>query len=203
VWLAALDGRSAPRQVAANDAWKAYLVAGGYVTFVGEEKGMKFVYRVKEDGSELQKVVRIESAGALFSASPDGKWVAIQGAPDRMGWPSMVYPVGGGSLTLLCVPCYNGNGIERLGPDAVSWSADGKFLYLNFKDSIYAIPLRPGETLPPIPATGFRSKEEVAALPGARLIPDPEAVPGLDPSVYAFIRVTTHRNIYRVSAPPR
>ena len=47
--------------------------AGGYVLFLGEEKGTKFVYRVKEDGSDLQKVVRIDSGPSLFSASPDGK----------------------------------------------------------------------------------------------------------------------------------
>jgi hypothetical protein len=72
VWLAALNGRSAPRQIATTDGWKAYF-AGGYVVFFGVEKGTKFVYRVKEDGSELQKVVRIDSAALLFSASPDGK----------------------------------------------------------------------------------------------------------------------------------
>jgi Tol biopolymer transport system component len=69
-----------------------------------EEKGTRFVYRVKEDGSELQKVVRNDSGASLFSVSPDGKWVAIPGSTDEMAWPAMVYPVGGGSPTLLCVP---------------------------------------------------------------------------------------------------
>jgi hypothetical protein len=55
--------------------------------------------------------------------------------------------------------------------------------------------------LPPIPPSGFRSKEDVAALPGARLIPEPGAFPGPNPSIYAFTKVSTHRNIYRVSLP--
>jgi len=84
----------------------------------------------------------------------------------------MVYPVGGGSPRLLCVTCSGGNNVERVGPPGVSWSPDGKFLYLNFRGSVYAIPLRSGQMLPPIPASGFRSKEDVAALPGARLIPE-------------------------------
>ena len=62
VWLAALNGRSAPRQVTPIDGWEAYSAAGGYVVFMGQEKGAKFVYRIKEDGSQLQKVVRIDSA---------------------------------------------------------------------------------------------------------------------------------------------
>src|SRR5207247_6988258 len=46
VWVAALNGRSAPRQVTTNDGRKAYFAAGGYVFFMGEEKGTRFVYRV-------------------------------------------------------------------------------------------------------------------------------------------------------------
>jgi hypothetical protein len=83
----------------------------------------------------------------------------------------------------------------------VSWSPDGRFLYLRFRESVYAIPLAPGQMLPPIPASGFRSKEDVAALPGTRPIPEPGAFPGPNPSIYAFTKVTTHRNIYRVSLP--
>jgi hypothetical protein len=82
-----------------------------------------------------------------------------------------------------------------------AWSPDGKFLYLNFQGSIYAIPLRPGQMLPPIPPSGFRSKEDVAALPGAQLIPQQGAFPGPNPSIYAFTKISTHRNIYRVSVP--
>jgi Tol biopolymer transport system component len=201
VWVADLDGRSAPWQVSSKDAWRADFVAGGYIIFIGEELGAKVVYRIKEDGSDLKKVVRTDSAGALFSASPDGKWVAIPISTESMAWPSMVYPVDGGSPTLLCVPCDSGNGVERAGSPGVSWSPDGKFLYLRFGESVYAIPLAPGKMLPPIPASGFRSKEEVAALPGARLIPQPGAFPGANPSIYAFTKVSTHRNIYRVSLP--
>jgi Tol biopolymer transport system component/DNA-binding winged helix-turn-helix (wHTH) protein len=201
VWVAALTGGSAPRRVTANDGLKAYFVAGGYVVFAGEQKGAKFIFRVKEDGSELQKVVRIDSAPGLFGASPDGKWVAIPGSSDEIGWPAMLYPIGGGSPTLLCLTCLGGNDVERVGPPGVSWSPDGKFLYLNLRESIYAIPLRPGQMLPPIPISGFRSKEDVAALPDAQLIPEQGAFPGANPSIYAFTKVGTHRNIYRVSVP--
>jgi Tol biopolymer transport system component len=201
VWLAALNGLSTPWRVTAKDARKAYFVADGYVVFANEENGAKLIYRVKEDGSELQKVVRIDSPSSLFSASPDGKWVVIPGSSNETAWPAMLHPVGGGSPTLLCVTCAGGNDVERLGPPGVSWSPDGKFLYLNFGESIYAIPVRPGKMLPAIPTSGFRSKEHVASLPGARLIPEQGAFPGSDPSIYAFTKIGTHRNIYRVTVP--
>ena len=112
----------------------------------------------------------------------------------------MVYPVGGGSPTLLCAPCASsGNDVERTEPSGVSWSPDGKFFYLKFQGSIYAVPLRQG-MLPPIPASGFRSKEDLAALPGVRLIPE-GAFPGPNPSIYAFTKIATQRNIYRVPVP--
>jgi hypothetical protein len=82
------------------------------------------------------------------------------------------------------------------------WTPDGRFVYLKFAGSTYAIPLQPGQPMPPIPAPGFQSMDAVAALPGARLVSEKEGVyPGPDPSVYAFVKVATQRNIYRVPVP--
>jgi serine/threonine protein kinase len=201
VWLAALNGRSSPRQVAGNDARRAYFSPGGFLAFDAEERGMKFVYRVKEDGTELQKVLRNDSPVSFLAASPDGKWLVIPGVNEEMLWPAMVHPAGGGPARVLCIGCTGGNNVERIGPPAVSWSPDGKFLYLNFSESVFAIALPPGQMLPPLPAAGFRSREEVARLPGARLIPEKGAFPGPNPSIYAFTKVATHRNIYRVPVP--
>ena len=86
-------------------------------------------------------------------------------------------------------------------PSRLSWTPDGRFLYLKFAASTYAIPLQPGQMLPPIPASGFPSKEAVAALPGARLISEENVWPGPNPSVYALMKVSTQRNIYRVPVP--
>ena len=44
-------------------------------------------------------------------------------------------------------------------------------------------------------------KEEVARLPGARLIPEKGAFHGANAFIYAFTKVATHRNIYRVPVP--
>ena len=202
VWLAALNGRSAPWQVTTYDGRKAHFGAAGDVFFTAEEKGAWFVYRVKEDGTELGKVMPIRTGLSLHSISPDGKWLVVQpSSTDIMARSAMVYAVNGGSPRLLCVPCTDSNEVERTGPPGVSWSPDGKFLYLKIQESIYAIPLPPGQMLPPVPVSGFRSKEEVAALPGARLIPQEGVFPGPDPSIYAFTKAATHRNIYRVSVP--
>jgi Tol biopolymer transport system component len=201
LWIAPLNGRSAPRQIAALDTWAAYFVGGGYIILAGEEKGGRFVYRVKEDGTDLQKLQHIDSAAGLFGASPDGRFIILPGSTDQATWPSLAYPVGGGSPTVLCEECTGSTDIENPRPQAVSWSPDGKFLYLFLQGSMFAIPLQPGQMLPPIPAGGFRSKQDLAGIPGARLLPEPGAFPGPDPSIYTFTRVSTHRNIYRVPVP--
>jgi len=86
-------------------------------------------------------------------------------------------------------------------PDPLSWTPDGRFLYLKFAASTYAIPLRPGQVLPPIPASGFQSREALAALAGARLVSEESVFPGPNPSIYAFMKVATQRNVYRVPVP--
>ena len=49
------------------------------MVFEGEEKGTLFIYRVKEDGSELRKMIPTPNLFA-FGVSPDGRWVAAQDA---------------------------------------------------------------------------------------------------------------------------
>jgi serine/threonine protein kinase/Tol biopolymer transport system component len=199
VWLAALNGRSGPRLVTADDGGKAFFGAKNDVLFVGEGDGRQSIYRVKEDGSELQKVVR--TSNSTFNVSPDGKWIVVSAADPthEVVALTMLYPVGGGSATLVCA-CKSANS-DRPGPSVLSWSPDMKFLYLGFERSIYAVLLPPGEVLPPLPRSGLRTEQEVAALPGARLIPQPDAFAGPNPSVYAFTQAATQRNIYRVAVP--
>ena len=75
VWLAALDGRSAPRQVTAHNGSRAFFGAGSYVVFVGEDEGAKFIYRVKDDGSELEKVVRTPPAACSVFRRTGNGWL--------------------------------------------------------------------------------------------------------------------------------
>jgi len=84
---------------------------------------------------------------------------------------------------------------------AINWSPGGNSVSVSGgpipDNRSYIIPLAPGETLPRIPAEGFRTEEEIARLSGARRI-DALSVPGPSPDIYAFYRGTTQRNLYRV-----
>ena len=82
VWLASLNGQTTPRRLTTMDCWDAYFGAPGEVVFEGEEKGTPFIYRVKEDGSELQKMLPPPFLVAQ-GVSPDGRWVPAQ---DSSAW---------------------------------------------------------------------------------------------------------------------
>jgi Tol biopolymer transport system component len=198
VWLAALDGSSAPRALTTNPGLAAFFGAAGEVFYAAQEGGEAFVYRVKEDGSGLRKAIP-QAVYFLSGVSPDGKSVAANVAGSTLETGSgvtMVYPLDGGTPTAVCV-CGN-RGADA--PRPVSWSADGKFIYISLVggQAVYAVPLRPGQMLPPLPSGGIHSAEEAAKLPGVKLLPVPGEFPGPEESIYAFPKFTAQRNIYRI-----
>jgi hypothetical protein len=194
VWLAALNDRTPPRRLSAIDGGVAFFGAPGEVIFGSAGQQEFYVYRIKYDGSELQKAI---TAPLLpLAVSPDGQWIAVQ---DPAAWGALiVYPVGGRSPLRLCDQCAPPWGTEPM-PFYFGWAPDGKVVYWTFGNATYAIPLPPGRMLPPIVAGGIQSRDGVAAIPGARLISEQDrTVPGPSPSAYVIVKVSSQRNIYRV-----
>lgn len=200
VWLATLDGRSAPHQLSGSEGLQAFFGASGDVIFAAQERDGTFIYRVKEDGSGLQKVIP-QPVYFLYGVSPDGKYVAawVNGSTEETANAVFVYPVEGGTPIIVCGAC---GGRSSESPQFLSWSPDGKFLYLHiWSQATYAVPLRAGRILPPLPVAGIRSAEDAAALSEATRFPVPGAFAGPDPSVYAYSKLSAQRNIYRVPVP--
>ncbi|HKE29171.1 MAG TPA: protein kinase [Bryobacteraceae bacterium] len=195
VWIAALDGSSPPRRLADVESGRALFGPDGDVFFVQDG----FLQRIKADGGGRKKLIQ-DRVGFLYGLSADGKWAGVW-----KGTSVAIYSLDSGSAIELCSFCGT-VGAENRGitPSVVSWSRDGRFLYVHFAwttRETYAVPLRSGQTLPPLPKGGIHSAEEAAALPGAQRIPQLRAFVGDDPSVYAFMRNTSQRNIYRVPVP--
>jgi eukaryotic-like serine/threonine-protein kinase len=192
VWLATLDGRSAPRRLSSLDSITCVFGPKGEVFFVGGEGTLNFLHRIKDDGTGLQKVTP-DPVKVLYDVSPDGKWAAVWA-----GRAVVAYPTAGGDPIVICPACAN-----RAPPDQpvlVTWARDGSFVYLHEAGprQTYAVPLKDGEMLPALPASGLMSPSAATTLPGVRMIAQERAFGGPNPSVYAFVRVTTHRNIYRI-----
>ncbi|HKS95143.1 MAG TPA: hypothetical protein VJV74_03305, partial [Terriglobia bacterium] len=213
IWEASLDRRSPPRQLAPAIAEaRPMFDSAGILYFAGAEGKVNYVYRVKEDGTGLEKAIP-DPVIFLTNVSPDGKWVvafaAIAG--EEASAATMAYPVGGGASKRLCDRC------------DVLWSRDGKFVDVSFlswnangaeqRESTkphrtIMVPLTGSRTFADLAARGFKSEEQLAALPGARALDQPSAqpgqaiiVPGPEPSIYAFVKETVHRNLYRIPLP--
>jgi Tol biopolymer transport system component len=202
LWLASLERRFTPRRLSASRLQERRPVFGpaGDVFFTAEDPAGRAVYRVKEDGTDRQRIRPDVSEAALASVSPGGEWIALRslkpsGEEGGAMLPFDAYPVRGGAPVRICAGCRN-----------VKWSPDGRYFYLSFVGmgneidigKTFALSIPAGRHLPDLPASGVRSEKEAASLPGVTIIEHGNISPGRDPSVYAFTKVTAQRNLYRV-----
>ena len=64
---------------------------------------------------------------------------------------------------------------------------------------------------PKLPSLGIRGPEDVKAIPGTRFLDATEVQmmashvwlisPGPEPSVFAYVKISMHRNLYRIPVP--
>jgi Tol biopolymer transport system component len=194
LWLAPVDRRSPPRQIPNVEGQRPVFGPRGEIFFRRIEGASFFVYRVREDGSGLQRVT--EQPGAWpMGISRDGQWLAA-GLADRE---VIALSLRGGSP----VPILRAN-VAPSNPN-LRWSPDGRLLVISVPTAAlmtsgrtYAIPLLPGQAFPQIPAGGFQSEAEIAKLQGARRIDAYDVAFGPRREVYAFTRETVQRNLYRI-----
>jgi len=195
LWLGWLDRRSPPRQIPSGKGVRPYFGPTGDIFFVASEGTGNFLFRIRSDGTGGEKVSP-QPAEEIHGVSPDGAWVAGLGSmPGEPGWFEFAYPTNGGKPIPLCSqPC------------VTRWAPDRKFLYFSVPSGYetygatgrtYILPTRPGSMLPEMPAGGFRSEAQLAAVPGVRIIQAADVHPGPTPDVYVYSRETTQRNLFR------
>jgi Tol biopolymer transport system component len=192
LWLAWLDGREPPRRIpeAAGDIPK--FGRKGEIVYRVAEAGT--LYQIREDGTGREKIAQI-SGNVVGTVSPDGEWFSARAQRDSA---LMLHSTSGqGSRPVLV-----SSEIARW-----RWSLDGSRAALSFQTTpqsafavgrTYVLPLAPGSVLPGVPPGGFRTEADVAAMPGVEVIPHGDLSLGPSSSVYAFSRITTTRNLYRI-----
>jgi len=207
IWISPLDRRASPRQLVSSVADMPFFARSGEIFFLGREEEAGYVFRIKDDGTGLQKAVpnRIEQ---LVSLSPDGRWIIAAiatGEPDK---PQNIvaYSVQGEPPRVLCKVC--GVGSLEIDPPIISWSLDQKAMYVSLahngsgdKPKTVMIPLSSGELLPRLDGDEFVNSPRLTRIPGVRVLDLPSLFPGPDANTYALWRTTTQRNLYRISLP--
>jgi eukaryotic-like serine/threonine-protein kinase len=191
LWLAPLDRRSPPRQIPNIEGEQPVFGATGEVFFRGVEGTSAFLYRVQEDGGELRKAIDM-SVVALSGGSSDRNWLTL-GAGGVV-----IFQVDGGAPLRTEI---------RASATTLSWSGDRKHLFVQGKgaaanlDKAYVLPLSSGQIVPDSIVHGLPSEQEILKLPGARVIPLRNVVPGPTAETYAFTRQSVQRNLYRIPIP--
>lgn len=129
-----------------------------------------------------------------YAISPDGRWVVAEtpGSGDEehitLGT-TKAFAVDGTATVPLCT-----------GYCMVSWDVSGGFAYFNFpqvKEGTYALPVMRDSGLPRIPPS-VTSIADITNLKGITVIPA-VVESAVNPSVYAYTKLNTRRNLYRIS----
>jgi dipeptidyl aminopeptidase/acylaminoacyl peptidase len=195
IWLASLDLREAPREIA-RDADQVMFGAGEQLVFRNLGETTNFLHRINKDGTARAQVSDLGVVN-LFDVSPDGQWASVVASGTIEGY---AIAVNGGSPRRLC---------ERFNCQS-SWSAGGEFYYLRFGSaqlgvqregrSTLIFPVQPGQMLPSLPEGGLTAanvNDTIAAL-GARVVEEDQLAAGADPSTHVFLRVATQTNLFRI-----
>ena len=193
LWIAPTSRRSSPVRISSAAVEDVpFFLPDGDLIFRAIEGGSSFLYRMKTDGTGRRKITS-ERILDIASVSPDGRWiVAASPNPDEEYPASMkAFPVDGGASVPLCVDYC-----------VLSWDTAGKYAFMSFLpygSGSYALPVIPDVGLPKLPAGGVRSQDFPSAKTNITLPGTVQS--GVSPSVYAYTRETTHRNLYRIQLP--
>ncbi len=171
-----------------------HFLPNGDLIFRAIEGGSSFLYRMKSDGTDRRKIIP-ERIIAITAVSPDGRWV-VAGTPnsDEEHPTSMkAFPVDGGASVPLCVDYCT-----------FDWDASGRYVYLSMLPAggggSYALPVMRDLGLPKLPTAGFTRGQDFTNPKTNIAIPWP-VQSAANPSVYAYTRETTRRNLYRIQLP--
>ena len=148
----------------------------GQILYQGAQISPK-IMRINEDGSGQVAVSDLHIM-QLQSVSPDGRWALVGVTPpgghgDRNVM-AIAVPLEGGAPTTVCDNCSVGFGFARFSAPLLSWSLDGKWVYVSLRPFPFGssktavIPIKSGAA-PPTFTKGFGSEADFARIPGARL----------------------------------
>jgi eukaryotic-like serine/threonine-protein kinase len=194
LWIAPTSRRSSPVRISSAAVEDSpFFLPNGDLIFRAIEGGSNFLYRMKADGTGRRKIAS-ERIWDVTSVSPDGRWVvAGSGGSDKEQAPGIkAFAVDGSATVALCVTNCQ-----------VNWDLNGKVAFLYFPEvheGSYAMPVMRDSGLPKIPLTvtvrieDFANPKAITAIPWY-------VQSAVNPSLYAYTRQNTRRNLYRIQLP--
>ncbi len=209
IFIAWLDGTQAPRQLTFGGEYRAFFGRPGQILYQGAQTPPK-VMSINEDGSGQAAASDLDIM-QLQSVSPDGRWALVgvtpQGGHGDRNVIIEALPLGGGAAITVCDKCSFGFGITRSSAPLLSWSLDGRWMYVSLRyfpfgsSKTAVIPIAPGAA-PPCFTTGFSSEADVARIRGARVINQDNVSPGVSPAHLLSTHRSAKANLFRIYLEP-
>jgi DNA-binding winged helix-turn-helix (wHTH) protein/Tol biopolymer transport system component len=197
LWIAPTSRRTPPVRISSPAAEDSpYFLPDGDLVFRAIEGGSNYLYRMNSDGSARQKISP-ERILDIFDVSPDGRWVAaaVPGSGDEeqvnLGI-TKAFAVDGTSAVSVCV-----------GYCLLSWDTAGGFVYLSYPirgEMSYPLPVMRDSGLPKLPPVAATRIEDFGNPKQLKAIPW-QVESAVNPSVYAYTRQNSRRNLYRIQLP--
>ena len=189
LWFAPTDRHSSPVRISATSIEDSpHFLGDGDIVFRAIEGGSNFLYRMKADGTGRTRITS-ETILDVRAVSPDARWiVAVTKGPDEEHTvATKAFAVNGGRVVPLCF------GFCRL-----NWDNSGKVFYLalSLDGGSYVLPVLHDTGLPKLPAAGISRPEDFTNAKSAAIPWFVESA--ASPSVYAYTRLNTRRNLYRI-----
>jgi eukaryotic-like serine/threonine-protein kinase len=205
IWVGWLDRTQAPQQLTFGGEYRAFFGKPGQIVYMGPQASPK-IMSINEDGSGQVALSDLDIM-QLQSVSPDGRWAfvgvtqpASHGDRNVM---SLAVPLEGGVPITMCDNCSFGFGITRSSAPLLSWSLDGKWLYVSLRQFAFGsvktavIPIKFGAA-PPSFAKGFATEADFERVPGAHLINQNDVSSGISPNYFVSTRRSAKANLFRI-----
>ena len=205
IWVGWLDGTQALRQLTFGGEYRAFFGRPGQIVYQGTQTSPK-IMNINEDGRGQVAVSDLDIM-QLQSVSPDGRWafvgVAQPASHGDRNVMSLALPLEGGVPITVCDNCSFGFGIARYAAPLLSWSLDGKWLYVSLRQFAFGsskttvIPIKFGAA-PPSFAKGFSSEADFERIPGAHLINQNDVSSVISPNYFVSTRRSAKANLFRI-----
>ena len=201
LWSVPLDHSFAPRRITSeeDDDRNIMCLDNGDVAFTRKENELRGLYRMKPDGSGMQRFFPAPIVDVAAMDMDGSTMAAIVKTGAGSATRVMIYNLHDGAAKQLCDSC------------SPMWSPDDKELYISFAQVTKGDSKERGQTyvlpwslnLKALPPKGTRTEADVAKI--AAVVPEARTVhefaPGPSRNLYAFSRRTIQRNLYRIPLP--
>ncbi len=193
IWVAGADHRFPPKRLSSDGVEDSPLfLPNGDLVFRSIEGPANFLWRMKADGTGRQRVLP-QRILDLKNVSPDGRWViaTVPSGEDTVPVATVAFAMDGSTqITLYKGYCQ------------LLWDSASKEVYFvsdAFRGRTVRLPIRKDTGLPKL------SADQLDALDSSKVpksdIFEKEIEAVANPSVYAFVRRDTRRNLYRIPLP--